>query len=318
MVRPFLALFLLSAPASGGVITPWAGDLARPRVGMHASLKPDGPWLPAALSGFTILEVHDTTAKQPRFIVRLDGATVLLYAEAEKLETVAVQDTSLVPSADQLAVPFTAKTPGILLRSGTRLDARADIDGHSSVRWSTTAGGESFEVRGVVATANVGTVYRAGVRPSVAPRFEPTLTLPGEYQLLDKPKGTAFVFHQSPDRVQAVKLAVQRGFSLVRVIEGATGWIATAQTRALKRRSGDDELTFSRDDLGMLLGRDPNAAGPTTTLPVGTPLFDAIDGTPIGEVETGFHESPHATNAKWARYRLTSDYGPIEVWAKNP
>ena len=314
MIRVIAVCVVLSGSAQAGVISMWQGDSAESQPGMHASLTPDGPWLAKPSEAGGNLEVHDTSHARPRFRSYADGVTLLLYAEPEKLATVTLPGADLVPNVEMLDGPFTAQTPGVQLPPGEILDAEPDDHGHRKASWIVKWGaGNSFEVHGFVQTDHLGRVYRSAMIG--LGKYTPDVTLPATYRLLDKPKGTAFVFSKTAKRVEAMTLAKKSGFTLVRVGQGAVGWIASAQVNRLAPAKGEGEAGGVEGGVeGGVVGGVVDEAPPA--LPVHTVVYDAIDGTPVGEVTDLFTGKQVRGDKGWLQFELASPFGPVAVWAK--
>jgi hypothetical protein len=311
MIRALALSLVITTSASAGVIARWQGDSAKAQAGMRVSLSPTGPWVALPLARAKELDVFDVSNTRPRFLDYAGGVSLLLYAETDKLETVMIATTPLRPTIDQIGTAFDDQTVGMVLRAGEIVDAEPDDSGHRKVSWRLTwSSSESLEVRGFVPSASVGKVYRIDATPHI-PTFQSDITLPGNYQLLDTPKGTAFVVSKNRVRAEAMKLSTQNGFTLVRVAR-AVGWIATAQTKKIPNAARDPEQV-SQAGSGRVAAA---AADPQSTLPRGTVLYDAIDGTPIGEVADLFTNKAVATQPGWAQFTIASHFGPISVWAK--
>jgi hypothetical protein len=308
-----VAVLLAASPAAAQRIKPWKGESVEAEAGAHASLTPDGPWLPVALAKSAALEVHDATTARPRFLEQANGTRLLFYVEPAKLAMVTRSAAVLAPSRDKVTTEIGQRTPGMKLRAGTKLDeVGPDDNGHTKVRLEWLWSNGSLVIEGWVVTDKIATVYKSAAAPLLS--FEPDVTVPGNYELLDAPGGKPFVFSKGPDRIEVMTLSRKGKHTLVRTGHGAVGWIATRHTRKITR---DDAGLF-----GVEGGVEAGALGCTPcrqpTLPRHTPLYAAIDGAWIGEVDDEFMLEPAERDGDWLRFDVDTRFGKVAVWAKQP
>lgn len=327
-----VCMVLASSPALAQIGT-WQGDSAEARAGARASLSVDGPWLPVTLAQDDGLQIQNARGARPQFLEHVYGASLLLYADPQGLATCTLAGAVLAPSAAGVRGQRDAKAVGMSLGAGRVLDsAGPDENGATSVKISWHwGGGNALELRGYVATAQLAKVYRHTLE--AIPPFEPDVTLPGDYQLLDAPNGKPFAVSTNRDRLPAVTLEKRGAFTLVRVAQGAVGWIASGQVKATaaikpKQRKVKDivqPVHISKDEPdgdengvegGIAGGVVGGVGGGDTMLPEHTPLYDRPDGRVVGEVSDGYELAPPRADKAWLRYELDTRFGKVAVWAK--
>src|SRR5262245_63805412 len=197
-----VCMVLASSPAFAQIGT-WQGQSSSAIAGARASLAPDGPWLPATLAQGEELEIHKGGAR-PQFLERASGASLLLYIDLAGLATCTREGAALYPTPAIAMKERDAKTVGMYLGAGRVLDSIGpDESGLSAVKISWHwGGGNALELRGYIATERLVKVYTH--MPEDIPAFEPTVTLPGDYKLLDAPNGKPFATSTNQDRLPAV------------------------------------------------------------------------------------------------------------------
>jgi len=310
-----VAVLLASSSAAAQRITTWKGESAEAAPGAHASLTADGPWLPVALATSSALEVHDATTARPRFLERADGTRLLLHIEPTNLATFTRGPAVLAPARDKVTTEIGPRTPGMKLDAGTRLDhVGPDDNGRTKVRFGWRWDDGSLDIEGWVMTDKIGKVYKGVDEPP--PSFEPDATAPGNYKLLDAPGGKPFVFSKGRDRIEVMTLARKGKHTLVRIGQGAVGWIATRQLRTIEQDVWGALIGEEGGVEGGVLGCSPPCREPT--LPRDTPLFASIDGEWIGETDHGFVLAPAERSGDWLRFDVVTRFGKVAVWAKQP
>jgi len=301
---------MLGAGATDAGPQHWIGDHAEAKVGARASLTADGPWLPGAIEAVTVLAARETIGARPQVESYGAGLRLWLYADPAGLADVTTSETMLVPNADAVGAPVDERTPGMHLGAGTDLaEIGPDDHGHTAVtiRWplrgdDPKSGG--LEVHGYVATATLGKTFT-----SVASSFSTRpidVSLRPDVALLDAPNGKPFATITKDPYTRAAKLARDGAFTLVQIeYSGLVGWVASRQVVKLgKERPPEDG--------GELIG----SAMTTPTLPVHTPLYDAIDGHVIGEALGGFAYPVKDMTTSWERFDVKTSFGIASVWAK--
>jgi hypothetical protein len=206
------------------------------------------------------------------------------------------------------------------IEEGTPIESSAPpADGLVKVRvrslWS-----DDVQITGYVPASGIGTIFRD--RPRLSLLEFADVTLPARFKLLDAPNGSPFVVSTGRERAPGMLIRRDGKMSLVRIGEGAVGWIATSQLRPPK--SETESLRpplFTRMYIGCD-GFDPfdpgavaKCADPKNTLPVGTLLFDAIDGRAVGVVLNHFRAPTAAKDGGWSRVEITSRYGELGLFA---
>jgi TonB family protein len=317
----------------------WPGDSAKAAAGARASLAVDGPWLPGKLRGSESLEVHDARGARPKILEHVEGVRLFLYVDPSALVTSTLAGAVLAPTADALRASRDGNSPGMNLGAGRQIDtAGPDENGATAVtiawHWG---GGNALELRGYVATAKLAKVYRNTLED--IPAFQPDVTLPGDYKLLDAPNGKPFATSKNTERLPAMALIKKSGFTLVRVAQGAVGWIATSQVKAAKvatgpikpkrvkvkdivqpvkiQKRGDGDVNGDvGGEEGGVEGGVVGGVMPDKVLPQGTPVLDRPDGKPLGEVEVGELMPTPREDKGWLRYELPTRFGTVAVWAR--
>lgn len=281
----------------------WVLTLPSARV----SLTSNGPWLDKRAGTGLPLRVKDSSGARIRVVESFDDMQLLLYVESDGLATCTLADAVLYPSEAAAAKYFTALSPGFKPDPGTEvLDATPGKAGlvKLTLRW------RALEFHGYIPGKALGKMFGMN---EVSRSFTPNVTLPGNYRLLDAPGGNAFAFsteHPELDRIVAQKLGHQGKYLLVRVRQGAVGWIASSAARPLTK--SDDMFG---DETGVEGGMEETALD-KRTLPIGTVLYDAIDGHSVGNVTGAFTRTPSQHEAGWSRFDVRTYFGIISVWAR--
>ena len=316
MTRLLVLLLLASSPVAAQGIATWQGFSAEARGGARASLTFDGPSLPLALpaKAWKTLEVHAERDSRVKFLERVDGARLLLYVDRDALVPFTVRGAKLSPTLEGLGKPLDNYTPGMLMRAGTELeDVGPDENGRTKVRFAWRWDGGSFEVTGYVMTKKINRVYKHAMDD--IPSFEPDLTVPGNFALLDRPNGKPFAVSKNRERVEVMTLQRKPGFVLVRTAQGTVGWLAAKHTKRIPPADDDATGTLS----GIIGGGGFGiAGGATPTLPANTALYDSIDGVFVGETEAWFSSKPVEELGGWLRFDLKTRFGVATVWARKP
>ncbi len=302
------AAMVLCATATAGP-RHWTGDHAEAKVGAHASLTADGPWLPGAVGAFTVLAARDTIGERPQVESYGDGVRLWVYADPAGLADVTTSETMLVPSLAAIEATD-GQMPGMQLGAGTDF-ADVGVDNHGqtgvTIRWplrrdDPKSGG--LEVHGYVPTATLGKTFN-----SVASSFKtrpPDVSLRPNIELLDAPNGKPFATIKNDRYARAAKLAHDGAFTLVQLeYSGVIGWVASRQIIKLGNERPPEvagELVEGGED--------------RSTLPPQIRLYDAIDGHVIGETIGGFEYPVMETTRGWRRYDVKTTFGNASVWAR--
>lgn len=280
----------------------------RPLPSARVSLTSNGPWLDKRAGTGLLFRVKDSSGARIRFVESFDDMQLLLYVESAGLATCTLADAVLYPSEAAAAKYFTALSPGFKPDPGTEvIDATPGKAGlvKLTLRW------RALEFHGYIPGKALGKMFAMN---EVSRSFTPDVSLPGNYRLLDAPGGNAFVFsteHPELDRVVAQTLGHQGKYLLVRVVQGAVGWIASSAARPLT-----ESYSMSGDDNGVEGGGMEETALDKRTLPIGTVLYDAIDGQSVGNVTGAFTRTPSQHEAGWSRFDVRTEFGIISVWAR--
>jgi hypothetical protein len=322
-------VMVLSSPSHAEPI-PQSDTWARASAATRASLSPDGPWLPRAAPDGLVLEVHDTSGPRVQLVERWDGVELWLYADRATLRDVALDGAELRPGAGH--GPRGERDPGLALEPGTRFEQAAPAADHRvKVKVRLNSFVEEMRVTGYVDADAIGKVYQR-TRPATESVFVRDVSLPVGFQLRDAPGGHPFavsanrgradamaldrangwghLFAVSANRGRADAMALDRakGWVLVRTVHGVVGWVAASQVQ-----TNDYPVASSGDAQLFSAGSDP-AADPDT-LPIGTPLHDAMNGRAVGAVAAGFSYSPVKQDNGWQRFDVQTTYGTLELWA---
>jgi len=315
MKRFVVLLLLASSPALAQRITTWQGYSAEATAGATASLTPDGPQLAGGLpkSGWKTLEVHADAGPRVKFLERTDGLRLMLYIDRSSLVPFTLRGAKLSPTPEGLDKPLDAFTPGMIMRAGIKLDEMEPAEnGRTKVRFGWRWAGGSFEVTGYVMTDKIGPIYRTAIGDYVP--FDPNVTVPGNFELLDAPKGKPFVVSKSKQRFELMTLKRKAGFSLVRTGQGAVGWLPTKLTKPIHRVDGAEDGVEG----GVMGGVGGGGGQGAPTLPDKTPVYDSINGTFVGETDAWFHEKPVEEVQGWLRFEIKTRFGMATVWARKP
>jgi len=312
------AFLLASSPVAAQGIATWPGYSAEARPYARASLSADGPLLPGGISekAFRSLEVHADSSPRVKFVERADGLRLLLYIDRDALVPFTLADAQLSPTARGLDKPIDTKTPGMIVPRGTKLDEVGyDENGRSKVRLAWQWLRDSFEVTGFIATKKIGPVYHKDDNNDDQyedvryVRFDPNVSVGGNFKLLDAPNGTPFAVSKQRKRVELMTLGRKDGFSLVRTGQGVVGWIPAKLTK---------RLPPPMQGWGPGGGGVGNGVSYKPTLPDKTPVYDSINGTFVGETEGWFHATPVEEVQGWLRFEIKTRFGMATVWARKP
>lgn len=299
-----LCLVALSSSANAQSFPARTGDEAKTARPARVSLAADGPWLPTAMPAASLLEIYDTSTPRPRFGRSLREARLLFYVERDALQSVTVGRAFVQPS--RAAAPKDVfSSVGFVPSPGTEVEVLApEKNGLVKIRHATT----DFEVIGFLSATSIGTIYRYDAFER--PIWKPNAYLSKGFTLLDKPKGNAFVRAMAGMEREAMVLKRASGHALVRIANGAVGWIATKHVGRLPSPEGGDR--------GVEDGIEGGEGGvvPKRTLASGTPLFDSIDGAFVG-VASSVTAKADETKGAWSRFTLTTPYGSVSVWASS-
>jgi len=287
-----------------------------------ASLSPDGPWLAQAIRFGFGLEVQRDSGPRLPIRTKMSGVRLVLYVDRSTLQTVVIDDAELVPTVAAAAHALEYNSPGMVLNAGTVIEVIALAEnGLSKVRIHGHQRGK-LRITGFVASSKIGTLYR---QHGMLSHFEfGEVSLPGNFKLLDAPGGAAFAISTKRERVPAKTIERNGKFTLVRIAEGAVGWIASSQVREVP----ESKREFIGDMFAQPVGTEceergegvPNAAGGCTPDPKNavrekTPLFDAIDGSVVGTVTSYFRYQPVQQDRGWARFEVPTRFGKVPLWA---
>lgn len=277
------------------------------------SLSQDGPWLPHGPGGGAQLEVHDLGGPRLRILDRRYGIELWLYTDPATLQEVALEGAELRPGTGHGVRD--ARDPGFTLEPGTSFQQIApSAEQRRKVKTRLVWLGQGMQpaqelqLTGYVDTGAVGKVYRLPT-PAPDPTFTYDVSLPIRFELRDVPGGQVFAVAANRERLDAVALDSARGWVLVRTLHGVVGWIAASQVRNRERPVVAPAIKlFSR-----WRGEGPPPG--SETLPIGTPLHDAIDGRVVGTVAAGFYQDPVKQDGGWQRFDIATLYGTLALWA---
>jgi hypothetical protein len=270
----------------------------------RASLSPDGPWLPSAARADWPLEVHDTSGPRLQIVERSGGVELWLYIDRATLRDVALPGAELRPGTG--SGPRGERDPGVTLEPGTTFEQAAPAANHR-VRVKVRIGGlgEELQVTGYVSADAIGTLYL--VSPDATRGFSYDVKLPVRYQLRDAPGGRVFATASNRERADAELLVRERGSVLVRTKCGAVGWVAASQVQ-----DNPVPMTSFGGGWATLL----TSTAEPETLPIGTALFDAVNGRAVGAVGAGFDYAPVKQEGEWQSFAIQSPFGAVELWAR--
>lgn len=292
----------------------------------RASLSPDGPWLPQAITDYFDLEVQRDSG--PRLEIRevALGVRMVLYVDRSTLRTVVTEDVDLVPTVAAAGQARAYNRPGMALDAGTVIEVMAPAErGLSKVQVRRRTADEAGELRvtGFVPASKIGTLYHEGRGLGASGRSE--VSLPGRFQLLAAPGGAAFVVNAGRDRVPAAVVERRGAFTLVQIAEGAIGWIAASQVRevpaSMREILGDMGGVAEIQECEERGDGVPSPTGgcmpdPRNTVLERTPLLDAIDGRVVGTVVSHFRHAPAQQDHGWARFDVPTRFGKAALWAR--
>ena len=309
---PLIAAVCVVTPALADPPPHYRGDHALAKAGARASLTPDGPWLPGKIQRPTLLAARDTVGTRPEVEADDDDFSVHLwvYADPDGLADITTAETFLAPGAEPIAAPVDDHTPGMRLMGGwdfaevTREGRLAHV---TVILDADDPHGGRLEVHGYIPAEALGKTFFSKARSVAIP--PPDVSLRPSFELLDTPGGKPFAIAKNVRYLRAAKLERRGGYTLVELeYSGIVGWVANAKLLRLGPPPPPG-------DGGMLTGE-----GVTTprTLPVGTPLYDAIDGHAIGEVSGHFDRPVLEQTRGWQRFEVHTSFGVLPVWAKAP
>jgi hypothetical protein len=298
-------VMVLSSPSYAEPI-PQSDTWARASAATRASLSPDGPWLPRAAPDGLVLEVHDTSGPRVQLVERRNGVELWLYADRATLRDVALDGAELRPGAGH--GPRGERDPGLALEPGTRFEQAVPTADHRvKVKVRLESFVEGMQVTGYVDADTIGKVYRR-TRPATESVFVRDVSLPAGFQLRDAPGGHPFAVSANRERADAMALDRVKGWVLVRTVHRVVGWVAASQVQ------NNDYPVATFGDAQLFGGESDPAADPDT-LPIGTPLHDAMNGRAVGAVAAGFSHSPVKQDSGWQRFDVRTTYGTLELWA---
>jgi len=313
MARILTCLVLLaSSLASADPMPLWHGHRAIITPGARVAWSRDGAWLAQPRETEAEVDIYDEDAARPQLIDGLSGARLVRYVERAKLRDVSLPGAVVYPSAAAARRPFGDLSPGIRLPDGQGLyDAVPTKDGLLKVTYTWSSSDDNrLEITGYLRPSAVGKTYR--YRAIVRPEFLADITLPGNFKLLDAPGGAPFLVRTTRDRIAAITLRRAKGYTLVRLYLGAVGWVESKDIRPIL----DSDGRYDDLEMSQILDHDaPAKATGDETLPIGTPLLDAIDGQVIGAVAEGFEVRPAKRAGAWCRYDLGRRHNRLQVWA---
>jgi hypothetical protein len=298
---------LVSIPIAGSPLRaepiPRSKTAAVATTATRASLSPDGPWLPTAAEADWPLEVHNSSGPRLKIVERGGGVELWLYVDPATLRDVALAAAELRPGAG--SGPRGARDPGVTLEPGTTFEQTAPAADHRmKVKARIAVLGEELQVTGYVPADAIGKLYRDSRDEFVDDDHD--ITLPVRYQLRDAPGGRVFATASNRVRANAELLVRERGWALVRTGCGAVGWVAASQVQ-------DSPVPMSgfSSRFATLVG----STGDPETLPIGTGLYDAVDGRVLGAVANGFDYAPVKEDGEWQRFAVRTPFGTVELWA---
>ncbi len=310
MLRVVVAgLCALSSTAFAQSYPERSAGYARAVKAARVSLTPDGPWLTTPTAADAYLTVYDDSAARPRFGDNIGGARLLFYVERDALAKVITTVSLVAPT--ELATPGKDlySSVGLVASPGTLVEPLAPENAQNGrVKVRIVAG--ATEITGFVASTAIGNTYRWDMTVR-RPTWKATAALPKTFALLDKPKGTAFAHVTAATAQPVMVLERKAGFALVRLPNGAVGWIATKQLGKLSSGADGEE-----GEEGGVAGGVVGGSYGEQTLEANTPLFDRIDGAFVG-VAARFDVKAVETKGAWKRYPLSTPYGTVSVWASS-
>jgi hypothetical protein len=276
-------------------------------VGARVSLTPDGPLLAGKATADRVIDVVDSSQKRYRFDEQGPGYRLGLYVDTKHLATLTFGGAELVPAMTD--EPLSASSPGMKLDAGTRVaSVKAAKNGFSKVRVEWTWKGGSFRVDGYIQSDKLTKTLNRFETSSV--QLVADVTAPGTFKLTATPGGKAFVTRKGKERVELQTLDTEGTYTLVRTGQGAVGWIAAKQLQPITEPRGLGDIGTIGHGSGT--GSAPHAG----TLPIGTRLYDKIDGVDVGEVTGQFDFTAQQTKDGWKRFDLKTSFGTAKVWAK--
>jgi hypothetical protein len=300
-----VSILILGSPLHAESI-PISKTGAIAKTATRASLSPDGPWLPSATRADWPLEVHDTSGPRLQIVERSGGVALWLYADRATLRDVALPGAELRPGAG--SGPRGERDPGITLEPGTTFEQTAPTADHRvKVKVTVRIGGlgEELQITGYVSADVIGKLYP--VSPDEEPAFSHDVTLPVRYRLRDAPGGRVFATASNRERADAELLVRRPGWVLVRTECGAVGWVAASQVQD----NPVPMISIGSGKWATLL----TSTGDPETLPVGTALYDAVNGRAVGAVARGFDYAPVKQEGEWQSFAVQTQFGTVELWA---
>ena len=293
-----------SSAAIAQPISAWDRRQAWVTVGARASLSSAGPWLASSSKAEWSIEVHDDTGARGQFVEHANGVDVVLYADRAALLPVALPGAVLYPSVGASQRPFDDRSPGVRLKPGTVIAKMTPV-ASGLVRVHVTMRGD-LEVSGFVRASAVGAVCVVEADESSPITFD--VWLREGFNLRETPGGQVFARSKRRGDVDALTLQRDKAWTLVRLPEGAVGWIASNQATATAPLTMYDPSRF----LGI---GDGEARAQQETLPAGTPVYDAPGGSVVGVVVKGFRDHPVKRAGDWLEFNVATIFGAVSLWA---
>lgn len=291
-------LFLVVAVASAANATP----LIRAKPHAHASLTRDGAWLtfPSAEADMlAATQIEDEHGKRILIKTTIDDGWLELFLDPADVGTVTVAPTKLtVPGSHDVGA---ALGPGMLID-----DAVADSHGISRVTIHLAFAETTIDLHGELPTKALGTRYEPPAKPEPEPKDD--VELPPSCDLLDAPNGHAFASRHASTRGAATVISKRGAYTLVRLdgdLAGLsiTGWLSTRLVTPMPpAKYGGAFVSIGGHD-------DPSIS------PRPLSVFDAREGTIIGELATRSLHREAAHVKQWVRYDLATQFGVAPVWA---
>jgi hypothetical protein len=284
-----------------------------------------GPSMPTKLADGRMIALELTPAHL-RVLLVADGARLAVLLDAGVVETVAVRQTILVPTREDLDRPREPRTAGIYLHVGDPVEV-LETFGVPDVEGGPGPAARVRHVRAIDATGFVSASDTGKLFPSGGWR-EPNLLRCDERQRLYRlrrgvtlhaqPGGPAFatVKAEADDDYILAGLVTRRGrHALVcNVGYGVLAWVHARDIRTHpKEKPGPPAmLTWSP--------RPEPVAGPNEiVLPENTPLHDRPGGQVVGHLFLAMVKPiASAAPGDWVETRVATDLGDIPVWFQVP
>ncbi len=306
-----VGLFVLSSTAFAQSYPERSAGYVRTVKTARVSLTPDGPWLNISIGADTDLIVYDDSTPRPRFGDHMGEARLLFYVDRDALAKAITTASLVTPTESATPGKDLYSSVGFVASPGTTVELLAPENAQTG-RVKVRIVADNTEITGFVVPGAVGNTFRYDLTTK-RPAWKPGAALPKTFALLDKPKGTAFAQVTATTSQEAMVLQRKAGFALVRISNGAVGWIATKQLGKLPARASGDDV---EGEEGGVAGGVVGGSYGAQTLEENTPLFDRIDGGFVG-VAAHFDAKPVETRGPWKRYSLSTFYGTVSVWSSS-